>query len=119
MNQADFDALVQDTLRDINELLVIKGGEYAGSEDRLANFKRGAALTGCTPEQVLFIYLSKHYDAYATYVRDRAAGVSRPRSESINGRLDDIINYCLLAKALARDAASATLKPQQPEIDHA
>lgn len=103
MRQEEFDKLVSETLAEIRQLLVVKGGEYAGSEDRLANFKRGAALTGATSLQVLFIYMSKHYDAVATFVRDDAAGVLRPRSESIEGRLDDLMNYCLLAKALVRE----------------
>lgn len=103
MNQKEFEQVVEATLSRINELLVVKGGEYAGSEDRLANFKRGAELTGCSPLQVLHIYLSKHYDAFSTYVRDQASGTQRPRSESISGRLDDIINYCLLAQALVKE----------------
>jgi hypothetical protein len=103
MHQADFDMLVQETIGEIQALLLVKGGEYAGSEDRLANFKRGAALVGVTPLQCLFIYMSKHYDAVATFVRDDAAGTTRPRSESIEGRLDDLINYCILAKGLVRE----------------
>lgn len=99
MKQEEFERLVQATFAEMHQLLVVKGGEYAGSEDRLANFKRGAQLTGCTPLQVLLVYLSKHYDAFATYVRDDAAKINRPRSESIKGRLDDMMNYCLLAKA--------------------
>lgn len=100
MNQADFTTIVEETFRECHRLLVVKGGEYAGSVDRLANFKRGAELTGCTPEQVLLVYLSKHYDSYCTYVKTKAAGNERPSSEPITGRLDDLINYCLLAKAL-------------------
>lgn len=103
MNQKEFDEVVNTTIQDIQKLLTVKGGEYAGSEDRLGNFKRGGELTGANPLQVLFIYLSKHYDAFATYVRDQAIGKDRPRSESITGRLDDIINYCILAKALVRE----------------
>lgn len=103
MNQTDFDALVRDTIASTASLLVLKGGEYAGSEDRLANFKRGAALTGTTPLQVAFIYASKHYDALATFVRDDAAGIGRQRSEPIYGRLDDLINYCILMKALVQE----------------
>ena len=105
MQQADFDKVVEETIENIRQLLIVKGGEYAGSSDRLANFKRGAELTGATPLQVLFVYLSKHYDAVATFVRDDAAHTLRPRSEPIDGRLDDIINYCMLAKALIRDEA--------------
>lgn len=103
MNQQEFDKVVKETWENIQTLLEVKGGEYAGTEDRLGNFKRGASLTGAHSLQVLFIYLSKHYDAFATYVRDTASGESRPRSESITGRLDDIINYCILAKALVRE----------------
>lgn len=105
MNEKEFNELiVKPTLENIQKLMVVKGGEYAGSADRLANFKRGSKLTGCTSLQVLFIYLSKHYDAVATYVRDQSAGVERPRSESIDGRIDDIINYCILLKGLVYEA---------------
>lgn len=118
MNQIEFDEVVNSTIEDIQKLLTVKGGEYAGSEDRLGNFKRGAELTGVSPLQVLFIYLSKHYDAFATFVRDEASGTERPRSESITGRLDDIINYCILAKGLVRESEqekqleSINLEPQ-------
>lgn len=100
MNQEDFANQVNAIMASCHQLLVVKGGEYAGSEDRLANFKRGAALTGCTPLQCLFVYMSKHYDAVATYIRDEAVGKVRPRSEPILGRLDDLINYAILAQAL-------------------
>lgn len=106
MNQKDFEVLVKETMDEINKLLLVKGGEYAGSEDRLANFKRGATLVGVTPLQTLFIYLSKHYDAIATFIRDDAQGIERPRSEAIEGRLNDLINYCLFAKALIRDKST-------------
>lgn len=103
MDVETFEALLRETFKDAARLLVVKGGEYAGSEDRLANFKRGADLVGVTPLQCLFIYLSKHYDAIATFVRDDAAGTVRDRSEPIAGRLDDLINYCILAKALIQE----------------
>jgi hypothetical protein len=107
MNIDDFNLLVQETYTESSKLLVVKGGEYAGSVDRLANFKRGAALVGCTPLQVAFVYASKHYDAVATFVRDMADGHERPRSESIEGRLDDLLNYAILMKALVREANQA------------
>lgn len=106
MNTKELDVLVNQTFAEINRLLIVKGGEYANAEDRLANFRRGAALTGCTPLQVLFIYMSKHYDAVASFVQTSAKGEARPSSEPIEGRLDDLINYCLLAKALIREQAA-------------
>lgn len=110
MNQIDFEIVFNQTVEEIRKLLVVKGGEYAGDTDRLSNFKRGAELVGVTPLQCLFIYLSKHYDAISTYVRDDAEEVKRPRSEAITGRLDDMINYCILAKALIAE------KEKQNEI---
>lgn len=107
MDNKDFDKLVVQTLESVKSLLTVKGGEYAGSDDRLANFKRGAALTGVTPLQVAFIYASKHYDAIATFIRDSADGTQRTRSESIEGRLDDLMNYCLLMKGLVHEAQTA------------
>lgn len=100
MEQEAFTQLVRETVQSTASLLVVKGEEYAGSADRLANFKRGAALTGATPLQVAFIYASKHYDALATYVRKNAADVQQQLSEPIEGRLDDLINYCILMKAI-------------------
>jgi hypothetical protein len=103
MNNTDFNKLVEETISETARLLLIKGGEYAGSEDRLANFKRGGQLAGVTSLQTAFIYASKHYDALATFIRDNAGGKVRPRSEPIEGRLDDLINYCILIKGLVRE----------------
>ncbi len=107
MDQVTFDKFVQETVASTADLLRVKGGEYAGSKDRLANFKRGGELTGVTPLQCAFVYASKHYDAIATFVRDDAAGTKRERSESIEGRFDDLINYCILMKALVREEGQA------------
>lgn len=108
MDDAKFNGLVNSTIDTMRMLMTTKGGEYAGNQDRLGNFKRGAALTGATPLQVAFIYASKHYDAIATFVRDEAAGTDRPRSEPIEGRLDDLMNYCLLMKGLVQEAKQET-----------
>ncbi len=103
MNQQDFTQLVDDTLVACRQLLVVKGGEYAGSKDRLANFKRGSDLTGSTPLQVALVYMSKHYDSICTYVKKDAAGQEQVLSEAIDGRFDDMINYCMLMKALIKE----------------
>lgn len=103
MKQAQFQGIVNETISAIQGLLKVKGAEYAGSEDRLANFKRGATLTGCTPLQCAFIYASKHYDSISTYIKNCAAGTEQVLSEPIEGRLDDLINYCILLKAIIKE----------------
>lgn len=104
MNQKEFDEVVNETTESIRKLLAVKGGEYAGKVDRLSNFKRGASLCSLQPLTVLFVYLSKHYDALASFVRKTEAGESIVLSEPIESRLDDIITYCILAKALIEES---------------
>lgn len=95
-----YDQLVTDTVEQIHSLSILKGGEYAGDGDRLANFRRNAAALDLTMEQVWAVYTAKHWDAIIQYVKDTAAGVSRPRTESISARLDDLIVYAILMKAI-------------------
>lgn len=113
MNRSDFDQLVNETIASTAKLLIEKGAEYAGDADRLSNFKRGASLIGVTPLQVALIYASKHFDAISTYIRNDAGGKMQILSEPIEGRFDDLINYCILMKALIRDQARS--KPVTPE----
>ena len=106
MKNKDFIELVKRTQRNTSALLIAKGQEYAGEADRLSNFKRGSTNTGMTPLQVCFIYMSKHYDSLATYVKKDAGGYTQILAEPIDGRLDDLINYCILMKALIQESAS-------------
>jgi hypothetical protein len=110
MNNKDFTTIVEQTQRSTSALLISKGQEYAGSADRLANFKRGANLTGTTPMQCCLIYMSKHYDSIATFVKNDAAGFDQHLSEPIEGRLDDLINYCILMKGLIQETQNSTPK---------
>ena len=103
MNITDFNDVVNNTIKTTASLLISKGEEYAGSADRLANFKRGSKLTGVTPLQVALVYASKHYDSIATFVRKDASGEPQVLSEPIEGRFDDMINYMILMKALVKE----------------
>lgn len=103
MNQTDFEALCKEIQRDIVDILVLKGREYAGSDDRLANFRRNAALTGVEPLTILHVYMAKHWDSFSTFVRDTQKGEVGELSEPIRGRLYDLINYAVLAIALIED----------------
>lgn len=116
MNQEEFTRLVDSTSSVTSALLVSKGLEYSGTVDRLSNFKRGAILTGVTPLQCCFVYMSKHYDSLASYIRNDAAGAPIKLSEPIEGRLDDLINYCFLMKALIIESRQLQFKkPKQPK----
>lgn len=100
---AAYDKLVEQTVKNIQQLSTLKGGEYAGDTDRLANFRRNADALGLQNEQVWSVYAAKHWDAVMQYVKDLGTGKKRERLESIAGRADDLIVYLILFKALLED----------------
>jgi len=108
MNAQDFDKLTDTFLADLRGIQKTKGAEYCGSDDRFANFKRGAEAIGLAPETVLWIYLSKHIDSLATYVKQLTDGstlkdIESKLSEPIEGRIKDAINYLLLLAGLTAE----------------
>lgn len=102
-----YEALVQQTISQLHELSRVKGGEYAGDQDRLANFRRNAAALGLSMEQVWAIYAAKHWDSLMQFVKDLGQGTTRPRSEPLAGRADDLIVYLILFKAMLQERGQA------------
>ena len=92
--------LVEETITNLKKLGELKGGEYAGDSDRLANFRRNAAALALPMESIWAVYCAKHWDAVMQYVKDVSSGKDRPRGEPISGRLDDLIVYAILMKAM-------------------
>lgn len=103
MNHADYTVILEETIAAIKELGAVKGGEYAGDGDRLENFKRNAKRLGTIRELVWAVYCNKHIDSINQYVNDLVNGKTRPRSESLAGRADDVIVYMILFKCLLKE----------------
>jgi len=118
MNPPDFARLMESTFSTIHALSAVKGGEYAPGDDRLSNFKEASRRLGGIPEQVLLVYLDKHYASLCNFVKDLAAHKDRPRSEAIDGRVDDMIVYLLLFKALLseRRETASVLSDSSPLV---
>jgi hypothetical protein len=102
-SHARYNELVNETIELMKELSRVKGGEYAGDQDRLANFRRNAERLGTYKELIWGVYAGKHWDAVMQYIQDIGAGVKRERMESLSGRCDDIIVYMLLFKAMIEE----------------
>jgi hypothetical protein len=121
MNHLDFEALCDALLGDARKnIMAKKGREYAGNEDRLANFKRGAANCGVNPETVLYVYLSKHIDSLSTFIRDlertkNLKSVEEKLTEPIAERLKDAINYLLLLHGLIKERSTAEKADTYPD----
>lgn len=99
-SHAKYQELVEKTIAEINRLSKLKGGEYAGDDDRLANFRRNGENLRLPMEVIWAIYAAKHWDAVIQYISDLNNGKTRQRAEPLSGRLDDIIVYCILFKAM-------------------
>lgn len=98
-----YDTILKTTIAEIEKLGTFKGGEYAGDGDRLANFRRNAINLGLLPEQVWAVYAGKHWDAVMQYIKDLGTDKDRKRLESIEGRMDDLLVYLILAKCMLKE----------------
>lgn len=95
-----YDEIVKRTILRIEELLTVKGGEYALDSDRLANFRINGQHMDLPMATVWRVYAGKHWDALNTFIQDQRKGITRPRSEGIEGRIDDLMTYCILLKMI-------------------
>lgn len=100
MTPQDFHKLQEQLFTELRQLHAIKSGEYASDADKLANFRAAGLRQSLLPEQVLLVYLDKHFAAICNYIQDLTRNISRPRSESIHGRIRDGIVYLILLEAL-------------------
>lgn len=95
--------LIDSTVEEIIKLSKLKGGEYAGDDDRLANFRRNGLALGLPMETVWAVYAGKHWDAIQQSIKDLNEGKTRQRLESLVGRADDLIVYLILFKAMLEE----------------
>lgn len=83
------------------QIMKVKGGEYAGSDEKFANFNRLAVLQEIRRESIWFTYFVKHFDSLTTFIRrvnkgESISEIEATLSEPIAGRIKDMINYLLI-----------------------
>ena len=93
-----FDTVLQERLRKIQETLIEKAKQYQRNDDRYHNFRKAAALTGKTPEQCLWGFALKHIVALDDYINDLPD--KRMPQEQWDEKIGDIINYLILLEGL-------------------
>ena len=104
--KAEFDSMV----KELEDLLVNKGREYAGDHDALGNFKSANDI-GVTANQKLWIFLDKHLSSIRSYIKHGQVFSNEP----IEGRINDAINYlfllrCLIAEQKKKEATSGDIQ---------
>ena len=107
-----FNDIVQGQLEHCTRLLTGKGHEYAeGAEadeqiDRLAHFKKAAALQDETPEQAAFGMLAKHLVS----ISDMVSSGEMYSLSQWNEKITDSINYLLIIRAIVEENAAVKAK---------
>lgn len=104
MDRGEFnDTIMLETFKRIKDLSDRKGQDYSGNGDVLTSFKSNATYLGMSPKAVWGVLVLKHWDALMTYVR-----TGKLESEGIDQRIDDIIVYMLLLKAMIAEETPAS-----------
>lgn len=88
MTNETFEALVKEIREKSLGTLLKKNANYA-DEDRLHNFKVGAAITGGTPAQAALGYMAKHLAS----LQDKVRRNDFHDREDLLEKCQDIINY--------------------------
>lgn len=100
MTNMDFLRLREEHTARRFDLCDVKSRDYTTGDNRLDNFYRLAGMYDVHPLKVLGIYLQKHQDSIARYIKTEG---KEKYSESIEGRLADVQNYLDLMLAMIKE----------------
>lgn len=99
MKQDEFDLIITNRLKKVQDILIQKGKEYSKDYDKLHNFNTASRIKGCTPIEALDGMMLKHYVSY----QDMVQGKVDITSEMIDAKIGDLIAYLLLAECVLED----------------
>lgn len=105
MDNATFNAILEERIGKMRAVLARKAGEYASYTDRLHNFKRAAGMLCCTPEEAALGMFSKHMVSVMDMVQTGA-------NLDIDEKLGDAINYLVLIEALLWEQRGVKIETQ-------
>lgn len=89
------------------KLLEEKGRAYAGTGDVFGNFKRNADDLSLTKFQVWAVYAFKHFDSIKNAIKQNPS-FPVDKSEGMQSRIDDAINYLDLLSAMLQENTNET-----------
>lgn len=94
-----FEQIVEETLIQVRELLLIKGKEYRRNNNPYHNFETGSDMSGMIPEKVLFGFQLKHLISMQDIRNDLEKGII-PCPDKVNEKWNDALVYTLIEKAM-------------------
>jgi len=101
MNNEKFSNAVTAQMKRSRDVLIDKGKEYGNNADRLAHFRKAAALQDTTEQDALYGMLSKHLVSVAEMC---GTGDVQDYPKSLwDEKITDSINYFLILAAIVAD----------------
>lgn len=102
MNRELFLEHVKARNEDRLKLLMVKGAAYSAQSDAFENFKRNGERLGLSKYQIWAVYCGKHLDSIFNTIK---AAPFQPvdKSEGLQGRIDDAINYLELLSGMLKE----------------
>jgi hypothetical protein len=108
MKDREFQEVLQQRLKKIEQTLGQKAKEYAAEGDKLHNFNVGARITGQIREKVLWGFALKHYISFLD-ILDNVEKGKLPTEEMVDQKIGDLINYLVLVEASLKDRIDGEL----------
>lgn len=99
MNSINFNELVENRIKKIQETLKRKASEYATNDDRLYNFKRAAEILQTTPQKALLGMMMKHWVSVLDLIESRLPF----NIEILDEKIGDSVNYLILLEAILKE----------------
>ena len=98
MTEERFNEVVEETLNEIRETLIVKGKEYRRNNNPFHNFDIGAQRSGLIREKVLDGFLLKHEISISDITNDLVDN-KLPTKKVIDEKFGDNLIYLLIKKA--------------------
>jgi len=102
MKNETFQKILEERIRKMRFTLAAKADEYASDADRLHNFRRAAAVLGCSSVRALLGMWSKHLVSVLDIV-DAVENEKSVPEGMIDEKIGDAVNYLVLLEALLRE----------------
>ena len=99
MTKERFKELLEELDGESLNTLTVKNARYSSENDALHNFKVGAAISGMTPAQTAWGYMTKHLTA----LRDMIQRDNFANKEDLLEKIQDSINYLRFIWAIANE----------------
>lgn len=106
--EGEFSKYCEERLKELLGMGSEKGSEYAGQEDRFANFRHGSDLRRTIPEDYLYGLVAKHITALQDFIERLKAGQCM-RWDQWKEKTGDVIVYMLILEGLVKERFQAPI----------